>query len=85
MDVMVDRCAGVDVHRDEVVATARVPGVGRRRFEQETRTFKSTLGGLAQLGAWLAELGVTLVGMDPRACTERRCSRRSRSASSAGL
>src|SRR6516165_8629857 len=64
MDVMVDRCAGVDVHRDEVVATARVPGVGRRRFEQETRTFKSTLGGLAQLGAWLAELGVTLVGME---------------------
>ena len=64
MDVMVDRCAGVDVHRDEVVATARVPGVGRRRFEQETRTFKSTLGGLAQLGAWLAELGVTLVGVE---------------------
>ena len=64
VDVMVERCAGLDVHRDNVVATARVPGQGRRRFEQETRTFKSTLGGLAQLGAWLAELGVTLVGME---------------------
>jgi len=61
---MVERCAGLDVHRDNVVATARVPGQGRRRFEQETRTFKATLGGLAQLGAWLAELGVTLVGME---------------------
>lgn len=24
MDVMVERCAGLDVHRDNVVATARV-------------------------------------------------------------
>ena len=61
---MVERCAGLDVHRDNVVATARVPGEGRRRWNQETRTFKSTLGGLAQLGAWLTELGVTLVGME---------------------
>jgi hypothetical protein len=25
MDVMVERCAGLDVHRDDVVATVRVP------------------------------------------------------------
>jgi transposase len=61
---MVERCAGLDVHRDDVVATVRVPGQGRRRWEHETRTFKSTLGGLAQLGAWLTEAGVTLVGME---------------------
>jgi hypothetical protein len=51
---MVERCAGLDVHRDDVVATVRVPGAGRRRFEQQTQTFKTTLGGLAQLACgWL--------------------------------
>lgn len=64
MDVIVERCAGLDVHRDDVVATVRVPGGGRRRWDQQTRTFKATLGGLSQLAAWLAEAGVTLVGME---------------------
>jgi transposase len=64
MDVMVQRCAGLDVHRDDVVATVRVPGTGRRRWDQETRTFAATLGGLADLAAWLAQFGVTLVGME---------------------
>jgi transposase len=61
---MVERCAGLDVHRDNVVATTRVPGQGRRRFEQQTQTFKTTLPGLAELAAWLAAAGVTLVGME---------------------
>ena len=60
---MVERCAGLDVHRDDVVATVRVPGTGRCRWAQETRTFRATLGGLAQLAGWLAEAGVMLVGM----------------------
>ena len=46
MDVMVERCAGLDVHRDDVVATVRVPGSGRRRWDQQTKTFESTLAGL---------------------------------------
>jgi transposase len=61
---MVERCAGLDVHRDDVVATVRVPGSGRRRFDQQTQTFKTTLAGLGQLGLWLADAGVTLVGME---------------------
>ena len=64
MDVIVERCAGLDVHRDNVVATVRVPAQGRRRWDQQTRTFKPTLGGLAELAGWLAEAGVTLVGME---------------------
>src|SRR4051794_14998037 len=64
VDVIVERCAGLDVHRDNVVATTRVPGSGRRRFEQQTRTFKATLPGLCELAGWLAEAGVTLVGME---------------------
>jgi transposase len=52
------------VHRDNVVATVRVPGSGRRQWDKQTQTFKSTLAGLTQLAGWLAEAGVTLVGME---------------------
>jgi transposase len=64
MDVVVERCAGLDVHRDNVVATVRVPGDGRRRWAQQTRTFRATLSGLAELGDWLSGFAVTLVGME---------------------
>ena len=64
MDVLVERCAGLDVHRDNVVATVRTPGQGRRRRQQQTKTFRATLAGLAELREWLAGLGVTLVGME---------------------
>jgi hypothetical protein len=38
MDVMIERCAFLDVHRDTAVACVRVPdGAGGRR--KETRTF----------------------------------------------
>jgi len=70
VDVVVERCAGLDVHRDNVVATVRVPSEDRGRWERETRTFKATLGGLAELREWLVGFAVTLVGMeatgDPR-------------------
>jgi transposase len=51
VEVMVERCAGLDVHRDTVVATVRVPGNGksRRRRSQETRTFATTIGQLERL------------------------------------
>ena len=64
MDVVVERCAGLDVHRDNVVATVRVPGEDRRRWQRQTRTFKATLAGLADLREWLSSLAVTLVGME---------------------
>ena len=66
MDVIVERCAGLDVHRDSVVATVRVPGKGksRRRRAQQTRTFGTTIAQLEQLGNWLEGFAVTLVGME---------------------
>ncbi len=66
MDVIVERCAGLDVHRDSVVATVRVPGTGksRRRRGQQTHTFGATIAQLEQLGDWLEGFGVTLVGME---------------------
>ncbi len=66
MDVVVERCAGLDVHRDSVVATVRLPGTGksRRRREQQTRSFGTTIGQLETLADWLEGFGVTLVGME---------------------
>ena len=66
MDVIVERCAGLDVHRDSVVATVRVPGKGksRRRRAQQTRTFGTTIAQLERLGNWLEGFAVTLVGME---------------------
>jgi transposase len=66
MDVVVERCAGLDVHRDSVVATVRVPGKGRsrRRRTQQTQRFGTTIAQLEQLADWLAGFGVTLVGME---------------------
>ena len=64
MDVVVERCAGLDVHRDNVVGTVRVPGEEPTRWVRHTRTFKATLAGLAELGEWLAGFAVTRVGME---------------------
>jgi transposase len=64
MDIVAERCAGLDVHRDTVVATVRTPaGKGRRRH-QVTRTYATTQARLAELREWLGEHGVTLVGME---------------------
>jgi transposase len=63
MDVVVKRCAGRDVHRDNVVATVRVPSEDQHRYGRQTRTFKATLAGRAALRAWLVGWAVTLVGM----------------------
>ena len=64
MEQMIDCCAGLDVHRDTVVATVRVPGSQRRERRIATRTFTTTTGGLSELAAWLVAEHVELVGME---------------------
>jgi transposase len=66
MDVVVERCAGLDVHRDSVVATVRLPGSGksRRRREQQTRSFGTTIGSARDARRLAGGFGVTLVGME---------------------
>lgn len=63
MDVLIERCAGWDVHRDTVVATVRRPGPGGAR-RSETRTYATMTSRLEQLSDWLASEKVTLVGME---------------------
>jgi transposase len=67
MDRLVERCAGLDVHKDSLAATVRVPGKDGQRL-QETRTFATTTRGLLTLADWLASYGVTLVGMESTGC-----------------
>ena len=63
MEQIHDRLAGLDVHRDEVVACARTPGA-RGGVRTDKARFKTTTGGLAVLASWLAEHEVTLVVME---------------------
>ncbi|MHB1599477.1 MAG: IS110 family RNA-guided transposase [Acidimicrobiales bacterium] len=63
MDTLVERCCGLDVHKDTVVACVRTPGEGGRRH-QEVRTFGTTTTKLLELRDWLVELRVSLVGME---------------------
>src|SRR3954465_5658673 len=63
MDQLVERCAGLDVHRDTVVATVRRPRPGGGRAAQ-TLTFSTTTAELTALGDWLLAEEVDLVGME---------------------
>ena len=63
MDVLIDRCAGLDVHQKTVAACVRRPGPGKQR-EEEVRTFRTFSADLAALADWLAGEGVTDVAME---------------------
>src|SRR4051794_13893037 len=62
MDVLYPRCAGLDVHKDTVVAGVRLAGDGPVRTE--VRSFETTTPGLLALSVWLAECGCTHVVME---------------------
>jgi len=63
MDVLVERCAGLDVHKRTVVATARIPGPEGKRVSR-TESFATTSTGLRELAAWLMDHRVTHVAME---------------------
>jgi transposase len=62
MDVLYPRCAGLDVHKDTVVAAVRIAANGAATIE--VRTFDTTTPGLLALSGWLAECGCTHVAME---------------------
>lgn len=63
MQRLIERVAGLDIHKDSIVACVRVPDdQGGRR--QETRSFRTTTPALLTLLDWLRSWGVTLVGME---------------------
>lgn len=63
MDVLVERVAGLDVHKDSVVACVRTPGKGGSR-DQQIRSFGTMTVDLLGLRDWLLAMGVSRVGME---------------------
>jgi transposase len=62
MEVLHSKCAGLDIHRDTVVACARIASDGA--VTHEVRTFGATTKELMALSEWLTEHGVTHVAME---------------------
>jgi len=61
MEVLFPRCAGLDVHKDTVVAAVRCVSAP---LAHEVRTFGTTTGELLTLAGWLESHGCTHVAME---------------------
>jgi transposase len=59
MDIVVDRGAGLDVHKETVAACVMGSGI-----EQEVRTFGTMTNDLLKMKAWFSEKGITHVAME---------------------
>lgn len=64
MEILIERCAGLDVHNKTVVGCVRVPGGTGKRRATEIKTFATHTAGLVALSDWLTERGVTHVAME---------------------
>ena len=62
MEVLHQRCAGLDVHKKTVVAAVRL--ATENKLVTEVRTFATTTAGLLALSEWLAENGCTHAAME---------------------
>jgi transposase len=63
MEVLLERCAGLDVHQASIVCCVLI-GLPGRKPQKLLRRFGTTTRELEALRAWLAEHGVTHVGME---------------------
>src|SRR5678809_1276162 len=63
MERVIERGAGLDVHKETVAACVRVPGPGGQR-RQEVRTFGTTTAQLLALRDWRLAQGVPHVAME---------------------
>ena len=62
MELLHQRCAGLDVHKQTVVACVRL--ASEDKVATEVKTFGTTTQGLLALSDFLAENGVTHVAME---------------------
>ena len=63
MDVLYERCAGLDIHKKTVVACVVVPGP-KGQPQKEVRTFGTMTDDLLALADWLGAHGVTHAAME---------------------
>jgi len=64
MDVVVERCAAIDVAKKELAVTVRVPAPGSGRVKRIRKMFGTTTRQLLALLDFLGEHEVSLVGME---------------------
>jgi transposase len=63
MELVIERCAGLDVHKDLIVACVRHPGPNGER-KTEIASFSAFTADLLALRDWLSAFGVTRVAME---------------------
>src|SRR4029453_8586081 len=63
MERQLERCCGLDVHKETIAACVRLGGP-TGKAEQDVQTFGTTVGGLLVLHDWVAAHGVTHVAME---------------------
>jgi len=63
MDTLYPCCAGLDIHKEIIVACVR-KALGGGKAQQEVRTFRTETSGLVALANWLTEEGVTHAAME---------------------
>ncbi len=64
MDVVIERCAGIDIGKKLIVAAVRTPGAGRSGRACEVRSFGGFARNLEALADWLEAEGVTHAAME---------------------
>jgi hypothetical protein len=64
MEIVVERAAGLDVHKASVTACVRLPTSEHGEREEHVETFAGTVPGLLALADWLAAHAVTQVAME---------------------
>jgi transposase len=75
VEVLYQRCAALDIGKDEVVACTRAPAAAGGGRRQEVRTYKTFTAGLEALADWLAAEGVTQVVMEATGSYWKPCVR----------
>ncbi len=63
MEILYERCAGVDVHKKNVKVCVASPGEGGQR-QKETRTYSSMTQNVLEMRDWLKAQGCTHIAME---------------------
>ena len=64
MQVLYERCAGVDIGKDVIAVAVRLPGEGPDGRKTIKRMFETFYGVLRECARWLTDQGVTHVAME---------------------
>jgi transposase len=62
--LLYERCAAIDVHKDQVTVAVRTPGDGPGGRQTQVRKFRAFYGVLTEMARWLVSLQVSHVGME---------------------